>query len=430
MAKVDEVLYSWGPGESRMALAAEGRVVEFHVLRANDALGAVWLGRVGKVNKSLGAAFVEIGLDQPGWLSGGDLPSEGNAVLVQATADAQGGKGVKLTTNIALNGPLLTFTPLREGVSISRKIPETERDRLNDIATRLLGAGEGLTFRTAAARSDEAALKAEMDRLRAQWQGIEAAARQARAPAQLFTPEPLARILADNPKVRRVVVDDAALFADLRNRYPDLVVQKRDDVFELYDAAEELERALDPVVRLPSGGSIVIESTTALTAIDVNSGGDKAILANMEAAAEVARQIRLRNIGGQIVVDFIPVGKRGNFTQPMEALRKILKNDPVTTHVLGVTPMGLVEVMRERRRPGLAESMLERPALRRTAETIALDALRRAVRQARRNIVAAPDVIAALRRLPKAMAEAEARLGEALVLRAEDKRGREDVAVE
>lgn len=430
MPPVDEILYSWGPGESRLALIAGGRVVEFIIHRDGaTAAGGIWLGRVVGVNKALGAAFVEIGLGQPGFLAG-EAVTEGQAVLVQARSDGHGGKGPKLTANVSLPGALVAYSPKRPGIALSRRIGDpAERERLTTLAERLSFPGEGLVLRTGAAGADDEALAAEIARLRTDWQAIAERAKGAKAPACLLAPEPLAAVLADNPGVRRVLVDDAAAFAELRGRYPQIVAHHRHGpLFALHDADEEFERALQPVVPLKSGGTLVIESTAALTAIDVNSGGETATQANMEAAVEIARQLRLRGIGGQIVADFIPVRQRGHLPQVAVALRKAAKDDPVPVDVLGVTSLGLIEITRERRRASLGESLLQTAAVK-TAETLALEALRAILAEpakaGRPVIVAAPDVVRALERLKEPVAEAGRRLGVQLTLRADAARPRD-----
>jgi len=253
-------------------------------------------------------------------------------------------------------------------------------------------------------------------------------------PALVWRPDPLARVLADHPGVTRVVVDDPALSAEYRRSFGDLVTVDAAAVAE-GGLDEAFDAALDPVVALPGGGRLIIEPAAALTAIDVDSGGAKPADANRAAVAEVARQLRLRRIGGQVVVDFIPGGGRGSLYKLAAALKRAVADDPVPTHVFGVTALGLIELTRERHGPSLAELMSERrcdPGI----AAIAYGALRRALAEAAHRpgralvVVAAPDIVAFLAGSSQAVAEAEDRLGTRLTFRAEPGRPRHDVLIE
>jgi len=372
MAAIDRVLVRWGPGETRLALCQGDRIVELAVARAELVAGAVFLGRVVEVSAALNAAFVDIGAARPGFLPGAKGVSQGQALLVQVRADAQGGKGATLSAELSL--------------------PDSDRAE------------------------------------------IEARQASAKAPALVWRPDPLARALADHPEVTRVVVDDPALYAECRHRFGALVTLDAVAVAESgFD--EAFDAALDPVVALPGGGRLIIEPAAALTAIDVDSGGGKPADANRAAVEEVARQLRLRGIGGQVVIDFIPYGGRGGMFKLAAALKRAVADDPVPTHVFGVSALGLVELTRERHGPSLAELMSQRHTGPGVA-AIAYGALRRAVAEAAHRpgralaVVAAPEVTAFLTAAPQAVAEAEARLGARLAFRAEPGRQRQDVLIE
>ena len=365
MPEADEILFAWGPGESRFAVVAAGRVVEFAVDRPDLLAGALLLGRVAEVRPELDAAFVELGSDRPGFLPGAAALglSQGQTVTVRVRTDARGGKGALLAA--------------AEPVGTDRK-----------------------------------------------------------PPALLERPHPLARLLAAHPGVRRVVVDDAAAFAEARRLFPDLAEHHRDgSAFDRHDAEEAFEQALSLSVPLPLGGRLTIEPTAALTAIDVDSGLGRPADANREAVAAIARQLRLRNIGGQVVVDFVSAKDRKASYKLAAALKRAVADDPVPTHVFGVTPLGLVELTRERRGPSLAELMLERGTAI-SPRAAALAALRRVLAEAASRpglaplLVVAPEIATALAACPEAVAEAERRLGRPLTIRAEAGRGREDVGVE
>lgn len=430
-----EILYSWGPGESRLALVKDGRLVDFTVIRPELLAGAVVLGRVVELAPKLGAVFVDIGQERPAYLQGVKGLTQGQAVLAQVKADAHGGKGATLTADIALPGRHLTLTPTRPGLVVSRKLSDDNRTHLLDRLAPLVAEGEGVIARTHAIHAGEDDLAAELASLRAAWAAI-AAGRAGRAPALLWRPDPLERLLAEHPGVARVVVDDDAAFAAARGRFGAVVERHRDGpLFDLYDVADHLAAALSPVVHLPCGGRVAIEPTAALTAIDVDSGPANPIEANLQAVPVIARQMRLRNIAGQIVVDFISGGGKGALMKLIAALKQAVAGDPTATHVIGMTPLGLIELTRERRGPALADLMQER-ATTASADAVALAALRLALSEAAHRpgralaVVAAPEVAAALARRPEAVAEAEARLGRKLAVRSDAARRRDDVVIE
>ncbi|HLO78394.1 MAG TPA: ribonuclease E/G [Magnetospirillum sp.] len=431
-----EILYSWAPGECRLALVRDGRLADLVLVRPDLLAGAVVLGRVVEVAPKLGAVFVDIGQDKPGYLQGKGL-NVGALVLAQVKADAQGGKGATLTTEISLSSRCLAYSPFRPGLAVSRKLAEDKRERLSARLEPLVAEDEGVVVRTHAATAADGELEAELDTLRAQWAAIQAAAEGGRPPAVLWRPDPLLRLLADNPGVSRILADDAVLLPAAKAAFGGTVEQYRDGpLFDLYDVEDAIQAAQDPVVPLACGGRVTIEPTAALTAIDVDSGGASAIEANNQAVAVIARQLRLRNIAGQIVVDFVSTGKgKGPLFKLVAALKQAVARDAVATHVIGVTPLGLVELTRERKGPSLAELTQERlhgP----NADTVALSALRQVLAEARHRpgralaLVVAADVASALYYRSAAVAEAEERLGRKLTIRAEAGRRRSDVAIE
>ncbi len=418
----DEIVISSAPGETRLVLLVDGRPVEFIIDRGEATSGDVVLGRVLSVNRRLDAAFVEIGDSQPGFLGAPRRLSEGDPVLVQVTAAARGAKGASLTAAPSLAGRWLVFTPFRPGLNLSRRVTdEAERTRLATALGRERAAGEGVVVRTEAAGVSDHDLLGELRILRQRWQTIAASAAQTVPPAALYRTPAVARLLADAPSVERIVVDDPAKLTELRAVFS--IVEVRRDAFERSGAAEALEAALEPRVPLPGGGALIIEQTAAVTVIDVDSGGGSALDANLAAVPEIARQLRLRGLAGHILVDVIPLGDRRTLGRLVEELRKAVAGDPTPTRVIGATPLGLVEMTRDRRRPSLAEIMLAATAPQPNAETIGLEGLRAILREAaerpaaRLALAAAPAVIAALRRRPAALAEAARRLGRPLALK-------------
>lgn len=433
MSPPDEILCSVGPGETWLALIADGRPVELAVVRPHRSLlGGIWLGRVVEVHPALGTAFVEIGEARPGVLSGGRF-GVGDAVLVQATADPGRGKGAKLTAAPSLAGSLLALSPARPGLAVSRRIADAaERVRLKQLLRDIAEAGEGLIARSAAAGAAPAALAEEAGRLRATWAGIQARAREAKPPARLHQPDPLGRMLADNPAVRRVLVDDPAALAALSD--PRIERHRDGPLLARHGVDEAIEAALRPEVPLSSGGRLIIEETAALVVVDVDSGPAGPAETNAAAVAELTRQMRLRNLSGHLVVDFIPRRGGGHAQRLTEALRRAVADDPLAPNIAGISPLGLVELTRGRRAASLAAMMLE-GELRRSAEAVAAVALAAVLREAasrpgRPLLVAAPDVLAAARAIPGALAETERRLGRPLELRPQPGRPREDYVVE
>ncbi|SEH30462.1 ribonuclease E/G [Magnetospirillum fulvum] len=365
---IDEILWSWGPGESRFALLTRGRLTELVIDRPTLHLGSRFLGRVVALDRGLNAAFVEIGTgDRPGFLPGAAALglSEGAAVAVAVRAEARAGKG-----------PLLS--PLAGDLAVP-----------------------GAT----------------------------------KAPALISRPATLKRLLAAHPAIRRVRVDDPAALAEAKALAPALAEHHRDGpLFGLYRVEEEIESALAAEVPLAGGGRMTIESTAALTAIDIDSGGGRADEANRKAVAAIARHLRLRGIGGQVVIDFVSV-RRDAPHRLADALKEAVAADPVPTQIFGVSRLGLVELTRERRGLALAELLCDRPTLP-TPETAALAALRLALAEAAcrpgrpLRLVVAPEVATALARRSDALAEAEARLCRPLPVRADPGRAREDSSIE
>lgn len=462
---VDSVLISRGPGETRVALLSDGRLKELLVARegALSIAGNVYLGRVEAVNKGIEAAFVDIGLGRSGFLAlpearpvgaeGGpgdhiaDYVNEGDAVLVQVLRDPAGDKGAKLTTHVNLAGVNLVFRPGHPGVSISRRIEdEDERGRLTAAVEALAPEGDGFIVRTAASGAAEDALETEARALARRWKDIRLRRANVRAPSALSTePGPALRALRDHgPGIERIVADDSEALNEVREycaaELPALSAvveahQGKQALFEVFGVEEQIDEALSPAVALPGGGSLIISQTPALCAIDVNTGGadgglgggskeQTALRVDLEAAAEAARQIRLRNISGLIVIDFVPVRDQGHKGEVLAALRAAVAADSLSPHVVGYTAMGLVEMTRRRHGPSLREILClpfgDRAGPSKSPLTVALAALRGVLREGKGasvplTLLASPPVIGALQGPAKAaLKEAEQRLGLAI----------------
>ena len=463
---IDRIVISASPGEIRIAELSDGKLAGLTLDRAESKslVGSIYLGRIEAVIDGLQAAFVEIGEARSGFLALpevrpfsepdanndiGDYLSEGDLVLVQVLRDPEEDKGAKLTTRIGLSGRDLVFLPGGKGFSISRRISDNhERRRLNALLEVVSGSGEGgFIARTAAVDAEEKDLSAEVARLRRGWSEIMLLREKANAPVCLFQDVELAwRALREHggPNLQSIIVDDSEVFIRMRTfaetEAPDLL-----DIIKRYAGAEPLfvtegieemiDGALDPYVPLASGGNIVISEMPALTAIDVNAGSAKygsreqtAFEGNKEAAREIAKQTRLRNLSGTLVIDFISMRRHQNRQDLCEGFRQSLAADPMHPNFIGLTRLGLAEVTRRRQSGSLFELICERsvrPEL--SVTSTALAALRAVLRHATFNraagyvIEAHADVISVLEHLHvKAYHDTRERLGGTLDLVAVD----------
>lgn len=434
-------LIEFSPGETRAALLdGDGRLVEMQVERMGDReiVESIHLGRVTRVEKGIGAAFVEFGDAQPGFLGKAKNVTQGQALIVQVIRAAGGGKGAVLTQNPILPGRYLSLDATRPGVRWPRSRPGPEAAELAGYIEQIAPETSGILPGPLAAKAPREALLTEVERLTEQWREITERAAASKPPLELLpTPDLAARILreAHGP----VVMDEPKAYTSLKavaDRYmPDLagmleLYKGQTPLFEESGAEEQLEEALSTRVEMSGGASLVIEETEALTAVDVNMGGsggqtrsDNAIRnANEAAAREVARQIRLRNIGGLIVIDFISMKNKSHRRQLVESLRREMRDDPVRHDVLGMTPGALVEITRQRVGRPLAALFggAARPAVRPLPEAQACAALREALRRpwsANTVLMADPAIIEALQgALAPALEEVGRRLGVALGL--------------
>lgn len=428
-----ELLIEAAGAEARIAVLEDDTVVDLIVERetGESLVGNIYLGRVQRVIAGIAAAFVDIGLPKAAFLPlrGGDTVVEGGAVRVQVTRDAFGDKGVQLSLYPTLAGRLLVYAPSAGRNAVSRQIEdESERSRLLAIAAGLAAGDEGFIVRTVAEGTDAARMAEEAERLRDGWDGIVAIQAGAEAPATLYRDlDLLQRALRDHAQddISAIHFDDPAALADARDfctRFAPVLLDRlalHDGAVPLFEARgveDAVEIALQPRVSLPSGGSIVVEATEALTVIDVNSGrfvdgadpGESALRTNREAAEEIARQIRLRNVGGVIVVDFIDMEDERGWQETLELLAAGFATDRVHCRLVGRTAAGLVELIRRRRRPPLAEILLAGcdacvgTGLLKKPETVAFEILRALRREAAHGLAgplalrASPAAVAAL----------------------------------
>jgi ribonuclease E len=386
----------------------DGTLAEHYVAKAQNVslIGNVYLGRVQNVLPSMEAAFVDIGRGRNAvlysgevdWdsLSNGNQPRRielalkpGDRVLVQVTKDPVGHKGARLTSQISLPGRYLVYVPNGSMNGISRKLPDTERARLKKILKEALPENAGVIVRTAAEGTTEEQLTLDIKRLTNQWADISKKVEAGNAPAQLHSePDLLIKIVRDvfNEDFHEMVIDGDDAYETLQSYLsavaPDLLdrvarYEGDRDAFDEYRLNEQIEKALDRKVWLPSGGSLVIDRTEAMTVVDVNtgkfvgSGGnleETVTKNNLEAAEEIVRQLRLRDIGGIIVVDFIDMVLESNRDLVLRRLVECLSRDRTKHQVAEVTSLGLVQMTRKKLGLGLAESFAEAGSATRTQE--------------------------------------------------------------
>jgi ribonuclease G len=442
-------------GEIRIAVVEDGRLQALSCTRLLGAdepggisrIGDIVLGRVVRVVPAVQAAFVEIGDERAGFLGAREVrclvpaadppldgvpeePAiasvvrEGDAVLVQIVKEPIGDKGARLSANITIPGRLCVFTPLQPGIGISRRIEDdAERSRLAAIGAELLAAGAfhgGCILRTNALDASTEELGEDLSRLEEEWGEISAIRKRAKVPSTLRRDlGPIERALRDTvrPDTARIVIDDAAAVARTRRFCREAMPEIEDRIvlFEepeplLSDLESDIDALMQPRVPLKCGGWITIEGTEGLTAIDVNSGSfthataveDTGLIVNLEAAREIGRQLRLRGIGGLIVIDFIHMKDTAHIERVLGELGADLARDGVPVNIGPVTAFGLVEVTRKRVREPLASLASEEChacaglGSQRRADAVAMDVLRRIEETAK----AAPGLAIAVRAAP------------------------------
>ncbi|MEZ5296018.1 MAG: Rne/Rng family ribonuclease [Ilumatobacteraceae bacterium] len=393
------------PGVSQVAVLEGRNLIEHYVSRPADDVsqihGNIYLGRVQNVLPGMEAAFVDIATPKNAVLYRGDVQYDPedieekgkNAriedilkarqmIMCQVTKNPIGAKGARLTQEVSLPGRFVVLIPNSKTYGISKRLPDDTRKRLRNILDRVKPAQHGLIVRTAAEHATEADLEADMQLLLAQWADIEAKAEKANRPTLLYRePELAVRVIREefNPDYRGVVIDDQRLFEEVhayvkafnpeladRIEYYDAEAEGL-SLFERYHVHEQVHKALDRKVWLPSGGSLIIEHTEALTVIDVNTGKNvgkdnleqTVFHNNMEAAVEIAKQLRLRDIGGIIVIDFIDMEIRDNRAKVVNQFREALARDKTRTQVFEISDLGLVEMTRKRIGEGLLTEFSE-----------------------------------------------------------------------
>jgi ribonuclease G len=440
-----EFLINFTPQETRVALVEQGVVQELHVERtANRGIvGNIYLGRVVRVLPGMQSAFIDIGLDRTAFLHVADIwtdrnhgdsrpieriLAEGQHLTVQVLKDPIGTKGARLSTQISIAGRLLVYLPQDKHIGISQRIEdETERESLRDRLTRLVPEDEpgGFIVRTMAESASDDELSADIAYLRKLWSEIGSRATGRVAPSLLYEDLDLGqRVLRDlvTDDTTRILVDSrenfqklSAFAAGYSPKVLPLLAHYSGErpLFDLHNIEDEIQKALARRVELKSGGYLIIDQTEAMTTVDVNTGGyvgarnfdDTIFKTNLEAAQTIARQLRLRNLGGIIIIDFIDMETAEHREMVLDEFRKALARDHTKMSVNGFTALGLVEMTRKRTRESLAHLLCEpcptcegRGEIK-TARTVCYEILRELLREARQfnarefRVLAAPNVI-------------------------------------
>jgi ribonuclease E len=393
------------PHATQIAVLEGRSLIEHYVSRPQDAVnqidGNIYIGRVQNVLPGMEAAFVDIGTPKNAVLYRGDVHYDrddvegggggkstarieqllraGQTILCQVTKNPIGTKGARLTQEVSLPGRFVVFIPNSDTYGISKRLADDERKRLRRILDDVRPEGHGLIVRTAAEGATPDELRRDVARLLRQWTDIDAKAKKTKGPGLLYRePDMAVRVIREefSRDYRAVVIDDRALYEDVHEYVASISPELADRVeffdpeaeplplFERMHIHEQIHKALDRKVWLPSGGSLIIERTEALTVIDVNTGKnvgtsnleETVYRNNLEAAEEVARQLRLRDIGGIIVIDFIDMEIRKNRDEVIKAFRNALSRDKTRTQVFDISELGLVEMTRKRVSEGLVES--------------------------------------------------------------------------
>ncbi|MCY7318568.1 MAG: ribonuclease G, partial [Ramlibacter sp.] len=452
-----DILINWSPQETRVAVVENGAVQELHVERTLERglVSNVYLGKVARVLPGMQSAFIDIGLERAAFLHVADVwhrqpegepPGfarntqpmvpiekqvfEGQSLLVQVIKDPIGTKGARLSTQISIAGRLLVFLPQDDHVGVSQKIPPDQRDALRARLQALVGdasrgGGGGFILRTNGEEASDSELAQDIAYLRKTWVRIGDAAKRLPPTALLHQDlNLLQRVLRDlvGEQTQAIRLDSKEQFAMLQSFGQEFMpaaaerlalYQGERPIFDLFSIDEEIAKALGRRVDLKSGGYLIVDQTEALTTVDVNTGGfvgarnfdDTIFKTNLEAAQAIARQLRLRNLGGIIIVDFIDMGREDHREAVLAEFRKQLGRDRVKTMAGGFSQLGLVEMTRKRTRESLAHMLCEPceacqgKGTVKTARSVCYDILREILREARQfnpreyRIVASPKVV-------------------------------------
>ena len=426
----EDILINFTPQETRVAVMYQGAIQELHIERnaSRGLVGNIYLGRVVRILPGMQSAFINIGLERTAFLHVADIwesrqPGEiarpiervlheGQSVLVQVIKDPIGSKGARLATQVSVAGRLLVYLPQEKHIGISQRIEgEADREALRERISRLVPEDEkgGFIVRTMAENASEEEMANDITYLRKIWSDIQSHAQSIAPPALLYQELPLGlRVLRDfvNPDTVRIIIDSRENFQKLssfaKEFTPNVVpllnhyLGER-PLFDLYGVENEIQKALARRVDLKSGGYLIIDQNEAMTTIDVNTGGfvglrnfdDTVFKTNLEATQTIARQLRLRNLGGIIITDFIDMENEEHKAAVLAEFNKALASDRTRLTVNGFTALGLVEMTRKRTRESLAHVLCEQcPTCGgrgevKTAHTVCYEILRELLREAR-----------------------------------------------
>ena len=430
----EEILINVTPQETRVAVVENGVLQEVHIerTRSRGIVGNIYKGKVARILPGMQAAFVDIGLERatflhasdvrsaargtatepPGTPAIGELLHDGQEVVVQVVKDPLGSKGARVTTHITLPARYLVYMPYSKHIGISQRIgDDTERERLRAALRTVLDGDEdgGYILRTVAGAVNEDELSTDIRYLKRLWQAVQA--RMQAAPVGSLLHEDLALALRSmrdlvRENVEKVRIDSHETFMKARDFAIEFIpeVAQRIEVypgerplFELYGVEDEIKKALERKVMLKSGGTLVIDQTEAMTTVDVNTGAyvgrtnqeETLFKTNLEATQAIARQLRLRNLGGMIIVDFIDMTDQEHRRQVLRALEKALARDRAKTCITEMSTLGLVEITRQRTRESLEHVLCEpcpvctgRGVLK-TPQTVCYEIFREILREAR-----------------------------------------------
>ncbi|WP_210396545.1 ribonuclease G [Motiliproteus sediminis] len=431
----EEILINFTPMETRVAVIENGMLQEVYIERVEKRgiVGNIYKGRVARVLPGMQAAFVDIGLERAAFIHVAELlpnqhgdekvspqPSistllrEGQSLVVQVTKDPIGSKGARLTTHLSIPSRYLVFMPDNPHVGISQRIEsEVERERLRNVVTEMVGQEEevtgGFILRTVSEGARDEDLRSDMRFLLRLWRKVQGRMQSAGAPEVIYEDLPLhMRILRDvaYPVVERIRIDSRETFQKASEFVSTLVPEIADrleyypgerPIFDLYNVEDEIQKGLGRKVELKSGGYCIFDQTEAMTTVDVNTGAyvghrnleETIFKTNLEAATAIGRQLRLRNLGGIIIIDFIDMEDPEHRRQVLRTLERVLEKDHVKSKVTGVSELGLVEMTRKRTRESL-EQLLCEPCAQcqgrgsmKTPETVCYEIFREILREAR-----------------------------------------------
>ena len=426
----EDILINVTPQETRVALITNGVVQELHIERAQSRglAGNIYIGKVARVLPGMQSAFIDIGLERAAFLHVADIweehhngapprpiekiLSDGQPLMVQVVKDPIGTKGARLSTQISIAGRLVVYLPQDPHIGISQRIEdETERQHLREKLQQLLPPEEtgGFIIRTVAESATEAELLGDVQYLRKLWHDMRVRGSSSGAPTLLYQDLSLAqRVLRDfiHEDIGRIVIDSRENYAKLQAfgaEYMPNVLPRLEHytgerpLFDLYNVEDEIQKALARRVGLKSGGYLIVDQTEAMTTIDVNTGGfvgvrnfdDTIFKTNLEAAQVIARQLRLRNLGGIIVIDFIDMENEEHKSAVLAELQKALSRDRTKMTLNGFTALGLVEMTRKRTRESLEHILCEScptcdgRGVVKTARSVCYEILREILREAR-----------------------------------------------